>query len=258
MSANNIYQPGIAGYILFEGGAGGGSSGNSVVGGTVIDVDPDASGGTGTACIILSGADVTNNSFEGVVCDPGTNGDYVVSLSTLDATSDNRIRVRTVQSGATGYVRLSGSMPAKTVLAADNATNVFVTMTAAQTISAAAITTVTFDTVSIDARDEFDAATNHLWICQIPGWYRIQIQLRTGAPGTARITINVLKNGGSVAVTSITAASGTEPLSLPLASFVVYCAEGDTLRAGTSVATGSYGLSVGAGVSWMSIQPVAS
>jgi hypothetical protein len=111
---NRVYDAGFSS-IAVVGGlvALGDTQRNTISHNYLIGVDPDGvnGGSTTTACIAVFdggavapyGGHALNNTFEGNVCDPGTNGEYVFYTAAPDDNTGNRfIRNQPVAEGATG------------------------------------------------------------------------------------------------------------------------------------------------------------
>lgn len=257
ISGNVIKGAGLAGIVIAPGV--GGTRNNSIIGGTISDIDPDGVwvANPDTCCILLGsdsvGNEVIDNTIEGVICDPGANGKWVAKFS-LTANSQNKVSIRAVAEGTSGWFDVA-TLPTAFVLAVDKPTNVTVCLNVAQTISASEV--VIWDTKLVDTRGEYNTATG-LWTCEVPGWYIVEYYGRTSAAVANENHIMQLKQGSTVVATTIWKPTSTDPLTfIPIVKKVL-CESGDTLSSWAAVGSGSFNMAADSAVAYMSIRAYAS
>ena len=89
---------------------------------------------------------------------------------------------------ANGTVMLSGNMPAFSAY-----------MSAAQTISNATATKITFNTKTFDTATAYDATTNYRFTPLVAGYYQVNAALGTPLSATGTTSVYIYKNGSRYA-----------------------------------------------------------
>lgn len=174
-------------------------SGHSIIGNVVDTIDPDGawSANNGTACIATQNSNTTYKTsdilFSGNVLNPGANGKYCIS-SGGNGTNVNYLNNHLVQSGATAWAHKFSTETGSIIPA--TRTNLIAYLSSVQSMVDGVATKVEFDTVVVDARGEYDNATNFRWTCQVRGYYRVKFSIDFATLNTSgsAVTLTINKN----------------------------------------------------------------
>jgi hypothetical protein len=154
-------------------------------------------------------------------------------------------------SGAAHSLIINGG----SIVSAATTTAVRVNRAAVQTIANATSTVIVFDATSVDQRDEHSTSTG-LWVCQVPGNYKVRAQVRFGsldATGVA-VIVRIERNGAVVAEKQCRSAGiADETFEV---SDLVTCVAGQTIGASVYQASGlPKDITGGAQYSFLTVDP---
>lgn len=213
ISGNSIERSGLAGIVLS-----GSSSvsqyteGNVISGNSIFDIDADGVWAESTtACISVVDQGATaykspiRNLFVGNTLRP-TDAKYAI-LCNYSGTDNHFVDNLIQAAGSLGRIlsALGGTGHRRDA----NPTAVRAHYSTSFTVGVDATATIPFNTETLDSRGELDTSTGK-WTCQIPGNYRVSVNVRVSAISAGReVTVSLVKNNSSSECVHVKYFSGT-------------------------------------------------